>query len=192
MSSRRPFRLGLLLVALLAGLAACGVPAEEGPRVIAPTADNALPTAAPTPLGPAGGAEVTFCLTRDEQLVEVTRRVTRVPDVGDSIEDLLAGPTEEESALGLGTALGGAPVVTDVRLDDSVAVLTLRSDAREGSRTDDVLALGQVVCTLTARKDVTGVAFEQDGERVAVPRGDGSLTREPLRIGDFEVLRPPG
>jgi spore germination protein GerM len=176
----------------LAATAACGVPAETAPRAIESPVVLPLPASPPPTQQAAGPASQRLCLTREARLVEVTRPLSGQASVQETVRDLLAGPTEAESGAGLNTALGGTPLVTGVRLEDGVAVVGLRSDTAGSSRADDVLALGQVVCTLTARGDVQGVVFERDGERVAVPRGDGSLATGPLRRGDFDQLRAPG
>ena len=180
-------------VAALAALTAagCGVPAETAPRAIESPAVLPLPASPPPTEQGAGPVSQRLCLTREARLVEVTRPMSGPASVQETVRDLLAGPTEAESATGLNTALGGTPLVTGVRLEDGIAVVGLRSDAEGSSRADDVLALGQVVCTLTTRGDVQGVVFERAGARVAVPRGDGSLATGPLRRGDFDQLRAP-
>lgn len=188
--SRRAVPAALAVLALLA-TAACGVPAESVPRAIESPAVFPGPASPPPAQQAAGPASQTLCLTREARLVEVTRPLSGPASVEETVSDLLAGPTEAESGAGLNTALGGTPLVTGVRLNDGIAVVSLRSDSDGRSRADDVLALGQVVCTLIARADVEGVVFERAGERVAVPRGDGSLATGPLRRGDFDQLRAP-
>lgn len=182
---------GAVAALVLTATAGCGVPAETAPRAIESPAVLPLPASPPPTQQGAGPASQRLCLTREARLVEVTRPMSGPASVQETVRDLLAGPTEAESATGLNTALGGTPLVTGVRLEDGIAVVGLRSDAEGSSRADDVLALGQVVCTLTKRGDVQGVVFERAGERVAVPRGDGSLAPGPLRRGDFDQLRAP-
>jgi spore germination protein GerM len=182
---------GAAAVLVLAATAGCGVPAETAPRAIESPAVLPIPASPPVTRQAAGPDSQRLCLTREARLVEVTRPVSGPASVQETVRDLLAGPTEVESGAGLNTALGGTPLVTGVRLEDGIAVVGLRRDTEGSSRADDVLALGQVVCTLTARGDVVGVVFERAGERVAVPRGDGSLATGPLRGGDFDQLRAP-
>ena len=55
-------------------------------------------------------------------------------------------------------------------------------------RNGQFLAFGQIVCTLDARGDVDAVVFERDGRAVAVPRGNGSLTKNPLTAADYQGL----
>ena len=42
----------------------------------------------------------------------------------------------------------------------------------------------------SARPAVRGVRLSLDGRVVEVPRGDGTLTQEPLRREDFATLAP--
>ena len=58
----------------------------------------------------------------------------------------------------------------------------------EVTGTDQVLAIGQIVMTLTSLPDVTSVRFVRDGETVAVPLPDGSLVRRALDPDDYSPL----
>lgn len=58
-------------------------------------------------------------------------------------------------------------------------------------RTDDVLALGQIVCTLTSVAGVDTMTFTHDGIPIAVPRADASLSPGPLTFGDYATLVAP-
>lgn len=53
------------------------------------------------------------------------------------------------------------------------------------------IAIAQVVFTLTRRPEVERVAFTLEGDPLEVPRGDGSLTSDPLTQGDFPELARP-
>jgi hypothetical protein len=54
-----------------------------------------------------------------------------------------------------------------------------------------LLAIAQIVCTLDARDDVTGVVFARGGQRFPVPRGDGSQADAELTMSDYQSLIEP-
>ena len=180
-------RRALVAVAALAVLAtqACGVPDERAPRPIEPSLVIGNPP--PKVPGSSMGAVVErLYLVRDGKLVAVERRVGSAGDVGALLADLAAGPTEEEHDAGLTSALTGTDLIAGVRLVAGTAEVTFRPQV--GGRTDDILAIGQIVCTLDARTDVDTVRFLQDGQVLKVPDAEGALTARPLTVADYQTL----
>ncbi|GGM06755.1 GerMN domain-containing protein [Micromonospora yangpuensis] len=179
--------LGLLAVTAML-LAGCGVSAEDRPRVIdrpgGPHPVGTSPAAQPT-----GQLTETICFVRDEQLVRVDRQVSDAATPVDQIRFLADGPTSAEREAGLSTALTGASRITGVRLVGREALVDVADGLVDTGRTDEMLAFGQVVCTLTARPDVDGVSFLHDSRRLGVPRADGSLSTGPLTVSDYPVHR---
>ncbi|MEV4517625.1 GerMN domain-containing protein [Dactylosporangium sp. NPDC049525] len=175
------------LAGLLLGMAVqgCGVPNESGPRPIEPSLviGSPPPQAAGNSAGP---AVERLYLVRDEQLVAVERRVGSTADVSALLGDLVAGPTDAERDEGLSSALTGTDLIAGVRLVAGTAEVSFRPQA--GGRTDDILAIGQIVCTLDARTDVDTVRFLLNDEVLKVPRADGSLTELPLTTTDYRTL----
>ncbi|WP_320068518.1 GerMN domain-containing protein [Micromonospora sp. RTGN7] len=178
--------------AVLAGLlvlaSGCGVPAEDRPRVVeVPPGPFPSPATAGS-TAPNGRVTETLCFVRDDRLVPVPRRVNHAPDVDAQLRDLLAGPTAVERDAGLSSALPGAmsAVVADVA--GGQARVTVGQTGDETGRSDEVLAFGQIVCTLDARDDVTTVSFLRDGRPLGVPRADGSLSAAPLTAADYTAL----
>jgi hypothetical protein len=171
-------------------VAACGVPGEDRPRSVDPPLTPLTASTPPTPTtDPYGSLAEVVCLVRDDSLVPVVRRVAVLPSVEDHLGQLVAGPTAAERAAGLTSALTGSRVA-GVALADGEARVELKGD--EGvARSDDVLAFGQVVCTLTTRPDVTRVVFHRGEGAVAVPRGDGSLSDAPLTASDYAAITGP-
>ena len=55
---------------------------------------------------------------------------------------------------------------------------------------EQMLALAQLVFTLTGLPGVNGVSFARDGRPVEVPTADGELKRGPLRRQDFAAVAP--
>jgi spore germination protein GerM len=183
-------RLLILLMASLvgpaaSGLAGCGVPLDDAPRDIrVPGEANA--SGGPSP-GVAGSTVRRLYLVRDGRLVRVPRRVPAPRTPREQLDDLLAGPTAEESDEGLTSALT-TMTVTDLQLVDRRATIVLGDPSELGVRSDEVLAFGQIVCTLTSLPDVGTVSFVADGRPLRVPRADGSLTDSPLTIADYSAL----
>jgi hypothetical protein len=174
----------LLLSVLLAG--ACGVPVDSQPRVLAPSqVANGSDAPAPDRFGP---AVERLYLVRDGRLVRAPRRVPSARTPAQMVNDLVAGPTRAEQQDGLTSALAqmqvGATTVTQRR-----AAVEIGAPPVPGARSDEVLAYAQIVCTLTSQgAEVGTVSFTRDGRPLAVPRGDGSLTTDPLTIADYADL----
>ncbi|WP_341721264.1 GerMN domain-containing protein [Micromonospora sp. FIMYZ51] len=182
----------VLVVVLFALVAACGVPAEDLPRAVTPP-PGPFPspaTAAPAPVE-TGSATELLHFTREDRLVPVIRRVDQVPTVDTQLGNLLAGPTPAERDDGLTSALPGAFSNAVVELVDGQARVTVAPADAETGRNDQPLAYGQIVCTLTARTDVTAVIFLRDGAALSVPRADLSLSPGPLTAADYAVLISP-
>ncbi|MBX7266882.1 GerMN domain-containing protein [Micromonospora sp. Llam7] len=180
------------VTALLTLVAACGVPAEDRPRAVTPP-PGPFPypaTAAPTAAETGAVTEVLY-FSRDDRLVPVTRRIDEVPAPDVQLRDLLAGPTPGERDDGLTSALPGAFSSAVVELTDGLARVSVTLTGVDTGRSDGLLAHGQIVCTLTARTDVTGVLFLEGGAPLSVPRADGSLSSEPLTAADYAVLISP-
>ncbi|AGZ42117.1 GerMN domain-containing protein [Actinoplanes friuliensis] len=177
--------LAVLLVAAL-GPAGCGVPAEDTPRSIESPGRVNASGGPPPDVG--GTALIRLYLVRDDRLVRVPRRVPAPLSPREQLDDLLAGPTAEESEEGLSSALT-TTTVQDLRLGDRRATIVLGDRQDQGVRTDEALGYAQIVCTLTSLPDVGTVSFvSEDGSPVGVPRADGRLAEGPLTIADYSSL----
>jgi hypothetical protein len=186
------------VLAFASALAACGVPAEAEPRPIAldpsqTSSASGQDAAAPATDGGPGSspAEEILYFVRGGHLVVVRRPVDGLPPPQTHLEDLLAGPTDTEHDEGLSSALTGLSITAQLRIDGTTAVVELGVRPDDAGRSDEVLAYGQLVCTLTARADIDRVAFHYQGEPVDVPRGDASLGRLPLTAADYRSLVAP-
>ncbi|WP_130513311.1 GerMN domain-containing protein [Krasilnikovia cinnamomea] len=178
----------------VAGLVAgCGIPVERQPRTVEPPRGPFAGTAATTPAAPpqAGTVAQVLYFVRGGALVAVVRRVKNPPTVDGHLQQLLGGPTAAEAGTGLLNALAGNAVIAGVRVEGTRAIVELGDPPQGGSPRDEVLALGQVVCTLTARADIASVSFTHAGQPVGVPRADGSLTHSALTAADFAKLIAP-
>ncbi len=182
----------LLAAVLLTVVAACGVPAEDRPRAVTPPPGPFPYTATAAPSAAETGAvtEVLY-FTRDDRLIPAIRRIDQVPPVDVQLRDLLAGPTPSERDDGLTSALPGALSNAVVELVDGRARVTVAATGADTGRSDELLAYGQIVCTLGARPDVEAVIFLRDGVPLRVPRADLSLSSDPLTAADYAALISP-
>ena len=100
--------------------------------------------------------------------------------VARAIQALLRGPTGDEAG-DLSTA-----ITSDTKLlhvdgpVDGLVTIDLSSELLDITGRQQILALAQVVFTVTSLPNVDRVLFEIDGERREVPNGDGTLTSSPL------------
>ncbi|MEU4366609.1 GerMN domain-containing protein [Micromonospora chersina] len=179
----------LTLILAVLVCAGCGVPVDDAPRRVAvPPGPFAAPTASAASPGVGRVAEP-FCFVRDDQLVRVARPVDYLPDIATHLDHLLAGPARSAPReAGLTSALTGTALQLRARLTGGTAEVEVAGPADETGRSDEILAFGQIVCTLTSRADVHAVSFRRDGQPLEVPRADGSLTTDPLGAADYRAL----
>jgi spore germination protein GerM len=127
---------------------------------------------------------VSLCFVHDGELAVVGSALD--PPIGlPDIVDALAEPPNDES---LRTALGEPPLVGDVQLVAGVARVDLLPAVTSLSGNEQLLAVAQLVCTLTARPGVGLVSFTLEGSPVDVPTGDGSLTSGAVSRDDYADL----
>lgn len=181
-------RAGMLQVVLVAALS-CGIPQDRNPDVVPGGAIG--PALGPTPAaGPAApeGEGVTVFFVRTGQLVPTARTAVR-GDVNAALQSLLSGPSEQELAAGLRTAITGPAEVQLVRTEGATAHVDLAAPFVAIGGQEQILALAQVVLTATSVAGVTAVRFTLEGQPVDVPRGDGTLSPGPLTTPDYASLR---
>jgi spore germination protein GerM len=174
-------------VVVAVALGGCGVPIEQQPRAI-----DAPPGALPdvgsgAPVQPGTAAE-RLCLVRNNVLAAVTRAVPNQISVDQHLRLLVQGPTDTERAAGYTSALTGTTTVQSVTQARGIVTVDLAEQPEGTGRSDEILAYGQVVCTLTTRPSVAAVVFTNDRRPLAVPRADGSLSSRPLTAADYAPL----
>jgi spore germination protein GerM len=180
--------LALTVVAVLA--AGCGVNAQRSPSVVR---DNAVPFGllqrnAPTVLPPVQTANtetVTLCFIQNEGLVPVAQMLDAPVSIGDVVAALGQPP---EGAVGVRTAIGVPSPVTTVRLTGGVVRVDLDPTFSAVGGTSQLLAIAQIVCTLTNRPGVGQVAFSLSGAAVVVGWAVGSFTADPVSRDDYASL----
>ena len=188
------------LVALLLLAAACGVP-EDGAAVV--TGDDDVPfgllapsttttsttsTTAP-PVIPDRIVDV--CLVLQDGVVPVERTLERRRTLDEVVEALRRGPTQTEQRFGLSTALPAPEAVGTVVLSGGTATVALGEPFSLAPAPQQVLAVAQLVCTLTGQPGVGRVQFLFDSLPVQVPLPDGSLSAGSVSRDDYAPLLRP-
>lgn len=169
----------------------CAVPAQDEARR---ARDEAVPFALLDPLAPpivppASGPSsepVALCFVRDGRLVIVSDEIGAPADLR-AVLDALASPPADAGPL-LRTALTEPSVVREVRLFGGIARVDLLPEVSALPADEQLLAVAQIVCTLTGRPGVGQVSFTLQGARLAVPKGDGSLVSSPVARDDYAGL----
>lgn len=168
-------------------LCSCGFPVQDHPEAI----DVAVVTVAEAPptIPDATGLEsIRVWMVADGALTSVKRLVPSPPAAADAVDALAAGVTAEESDSGLRSAIPDASMLTEVEVTRGTATIGLSSSFLDIPAGDQVLAVGQIVHTLTDLRGVGRVQFEIGGEAVAVPLPNGDSAQEPVSRDDFEDL----
>ena len=146
-------------------------------------------TAAPTP--PATSSVAVYFL-RDGKVSPVRRSIAATPAVARAaVTELLDGPTSEESANGLATAIPAGTRLRDVSLADGVATVNLGGAFDDGGGSASMLGrVAQVVATLTRFPTIQRVAFRIDGAPVQAIGGEGVVVDPPVGRGAIEEQSP--
>ncbi len=174
-----------LLLALL--LSACGVSVDDQPRALDPAEAPFQVFTETTPPVPQGEGRVALYFVRDDRVVLQTRAVESATDLGEVLDLLLEGPTAQQVEAGIRSALPTTFSIEDLEVGrDGVAVVVLGGESTQISTSP--LGFAQVVATLTAPGRAQSVRFRLDGEDLPVPRGDTSLTEEPVDRSDYAEL----
>lgn len=135
---------------------------------------------------------VAVYLLRDGKISPVRRSVQASPAAARAaLEALLDGPTTEERAGGLASAIPDGTTLLDVSLADGVATVDLSGAFDEGGGSASMLGrVAQVVATLTRIPTVERVAFRLDGEPAETIGGDGVVVDPPPGRADIEDQTP--
>lgn len=190
-------RTALSAIAATILLIGCGVPIQRQPAPIDPDAVPSRLQGSPSPTPGATSATpgrpvVQVVFVQKDQLVTLVREAPG-PAAADRLQTviaaLLAGPASTEQANGLTSALPPelALAVRDVQGDRVELELSGETDGR--SATENVLAVGQIVLSVTALPTIREVTFSRNGRRVEALLADGALTTAPLTASDYATLR---
>jgi hypothetical protein len=187
----------VILMATVAALAVagCGVPPDDHATLAAPgsvpydllgagqTAPSPPQVAAPT-------EKATIFLVQGERLAPVQRELPAPVSVESVLEALAAGPTATEVQLGLRTALLAPGLMRSGGVSGGIATIDLGQPFTEIAGRDQIVALAQIVSTVTGLPGVGRARFTLDSQPVGVLRGDGAVTTETVSRDDYATLAP--
>ncbi len=194
MSARRPAVAGLLAVLVLAG-AACGVPTHDAAHQVDPKGVpfELLDKRAGPPVSDAIGAEEKLIyFARDRRLVATSRKQPPDTTLSRILDALGRGPNRNEVDAGLRSALPDESRFPDVDVSRGTATVELGSRFTALSGEDQLIALAQLVYTITAQPGIGLVRFTIEGQPVEVPRANGALASGPVSRDDFAEVAPVG
>jgi hypothetical protein len=188
------------VTALGIGVAGCGVGGQSDPvRLDADRVPFGLVgTASTTTTAPVVEgidervAARVFLLGPDDLLLARERALPSPLTPGAVLRALRAGPDRAERQAGITTALPAEIPVQFLGSRDGVARVRLSPAFTDGSVRRQASALAEIVYTLTDLPGIERVSFLVDEEVVEVPRGDGSLTADPVGRADYARFAPPG
>lgn len=189
-------RIGLTTVALAGVLAVgCGVPPDDKATIAQPGSVpydllGDSPAATATTQGAFQTEKATIFLVQGERLAPVQRELPAPVSVGAVLEALADGPTSTEVQLGLRTTLLTPGLMRSGGVQGGIATIDLGQPFTEIVGRDQIVALAQIVSTVTGLPGVGRAAFTLEGQPVGILRGDGAVTTESVSRDDYATLAP--
>lgn len=186
----------LMLVAMLAG--ACGIPTDAAPRAVEldERGENSLvllPDATRIPVAFIPEAFSIYLINADSRLVPVTRALPVDSGPEEVIRSLFQGPTPEEAAENLTTALADnqAASILSVTTTSGTVILNVAEGSFEDLPTQDDLrkAIAQIVFTVSDLSKVSSLRLQVEGVDTELPTdGSNSAEQDPVARSDYASL----
>lgn len=183
----------MLATAALAAvtLGACGISADAEPRDVPAVQQQELGVNGDPAAGATGGESRIYLLAADVSgqatvLQAVARDIEPTPTA--TLLALLAGANTSELDRQLRSALPTGTVLRSVVLRGGVLVVDLSPEILQLTGSDLVLALAQIVFSVSEIDTVRAVSIVVDGATQFWPDGTGVLTASPLTVYDFPGL----
>ena len=192
--SRRSLARLVVVGAVASSLAGCGLPTSGKVERVSPAdvpfglLESAPPGEGLQPTGPV----VDVFFVRDDYLAAVAGHVVPGNVPANAVRLLLKGPPPSEAARGFSSDIPTGTRLVSLDLNGSVASVDLSAEFGSVGGSDQVLAVAQIVYTLTASRYIDAVVFAINGTRIEVPDGSGSLSATPMRRRDYPRLLSSG
>lgn len=183
----------VLLAALVVGLvAACGVPQDDEPRLIAEEPEGLATTSQPAENRPGEQTVQVFLIDRKESVPTLAGRdrTTELrPTALGAVDELLAGTTDEDEDDDYATAIpGNTGLLPESRAGEDIIVLDLSGEFANVAGDLSLQAYAQLVYTATQYDRSTPVRFQIEGKSVSAPTDEGQ--KDAVRRSDYLSLRP--
>jgi spore germination protein GerM len=148
------------------------------------------PTEVNTATEGSGGRSVRIFLVSNDRLVAATRQVvgTNVPSA--ALRSLFLGPTSLETKHGITSDVPAETHLISLDVDGTTARLDLTQAFGTVGGTAQVLAVAQIVYTVTSTQDIQFVRISIDGKPVEVPNATGSLSSAVRSRSDYRAVAP--
>lgn len=193
MTGRRVGALGAVLFLLVGG---CGIQADGSPRAIDTDIEERTLPIDRSERVPAVEIATSIYLVTDAGRLRPTARQVRVSPrppthLASVLDALISGPTEAEAEEGLRSAVPSTTQVLAVTVDGDTAVVDLSEEFASIGGERELLAVGQLVLTVTTFPGVRQVRLQLSGRPTPLPLPDGSLTEGPVALSDYADLLDP-
>jgi Sporulation and spore germination len=182
------------LLGLTLAVSACGVPSQDTAKK---TEAKDVPfglldeNSGVDSINQLGDRDVVIFLAKNGRLIRAGRKVAPPVTLERVLRKLGQGPTRAEVATGTRSALPDGESFESVTLSGGTATVDLSPPFTALSGNDQLLALAQIVWSLTARPGIGQVQFTLGGAAIDIPRANGSLTPSPVSRDDYLSLSPP-
>lgn len=192
--SRGVSRPSTVWLILTLAVAACGVGAEDQARAISSDRLPAPLLSAPASTELTGAVAerreqtVELWFVQGEELVPVEVSMPGRVEPVVLLEALLAGPAGHDVDGSLRSSLVDLELFRMISRSGGVAVVDLDTSFSSLPSGEQLLAAGQVVCSLTSLPGIGTVLFRVHGEVVDVPTGDGTQSSGPVSCDDYRLL----
>jgi len=135
---------------------------------------------------------VAVYLLSDGRVAPVHRKVAASSGVARAaLESLLEGPTTQDAADGLTSAVPSGTRLNGISVHGSVATVDLNGTFGSGGTSQSESArLAQVTYTVTQFPGISGVEFRMDGRTVTTFGSNGLTVDDPATRTSFEALTP--
>lgn len=172
-------------------LGACGFPTQHRSSPVAEEEQPASLITVPAADARPPLEDVVVWLVRDDHLVQATRRAPVPVDAAGAVAALSSGITDAELETGTRSAIPDPGMVVDATSGGGTASVELAPEFLDIPAGDQVLALAQIVYTLTDLRGVGRVRFTIGEDPVVVPLPNGDSTEDSVSRDDFADLAAP-
>ncbi len=182
----------VLLLLAVTTASACGVSGDDSASKVS---NDQVPfgllhkNSGASPLDTTGSETLVF-FVKNGRLVSAIRGMEPNASPRAVIRELVRGPTKDEVDAGLHSALPEPSAVNRVSVTAGTASVDLARAFATLPSTEQLLALAQLVYTLTARPGIGQVRFTLRGLSTEVPLANGSLVSTSVSRDDYAAVAP--